>query len=370
MSNSTNNRIEILDGFRAISILSVIFFHFFSRWTTPIADVNIYLYSHQFDFFRHGSLGVQFFFIISGFVISYTLLNTDSVIIFWKKRMIRLFPAMFVASLATYIFCSLFDNEYLFPASHNLRNLIPSLTFLSPSLLAKFHLLTNTISGSYWSLWPEIQFYFLASSMYFLNKKHFIRNFSVLCITLILINHLLLNVVTTNKLNIELPEVIINFYKNWFLNCFNLLAHLPYFLMGTLLFDIYSKKQSSSPVNRNLIITILLMIYTLYGNHNSLERCAILMAEFILFMTFIYKPTYLNFCKNQYFTKIGKSSYFLYLIHEHIGIVLISIFAVDTFPLSLVFPISLIIGLIALSIFYTQTLDKYITSKLKKLLFK
>lgn len=41
-------RIEVLDSFRGIAILIVIFFHFFSRWT------NLYPYGAEYDFFSYG----------------------------------------------------------------------------------------------------------------------------------------------------------------------------------------------------------------------------------------------------------------------------------------------------------------------------
>lgn len=70
------NRIQILDGFRAISILSVLLFHFFSRWTPPLSSESFYPYgSKYFSWFQYGGVGVEFFFMISGFVIYFTLEN-------------------------------------------------------------------------------------------------------------------------------------------------------------------------------------------------------------------------------------------------------------------------------------------------------
>lgn len=37
-----NQRISILDGFRTLAIIPVVFFHFFSRWTQPFNDVSLY----------------------------------------------------------------------------------------------------------------------------------------------------------------------------------------------------------------------------------------------------------------------------------------------------------------------------------------
>ena len=125
-------RIAILDGFRALAILSVLFYHFFSRWTPPINKTSLYPYSNGYNYFQYGYLGVNFFFIISGFVIFFTLENTVNFTSFWKKRSIRLLPPIITATLITFILFILFDHLNIFPSSHEVKNFIPSITFISP----------------------------------------------------------------------------------------------------------------------------------------------------------------------------------------------------------------------------------------------
>src|ERR1700741_1455059 len=120
------NRIKILDGFRAIAILCVILFHYYSRWTIPSSTTNLYPYGNRFDFFGYGYLGVEFFFIISGFVIAFTLHRTEGMLVFWKKRMVRLFPAMLFCSLITLVVLRLADAEDIFPAGHSMLNFFVS----------------------------------------------------------------------------------------------------------------------------------------------------------------------------------------------------------------------------------------------------
>src|ERR1700722_4627589 len=90
-------RIGIIDGFRAIAIIGVLLFHFFSLENTN------YPYGNKFDFFFQERYGVEFFFIISGFVIFYTLENTSSLKDFFKKRIIRLYPSAIIACTITLI---------------------------------------------------------------------------------------------------------------------------------------------------------------------------------------------------------------------------------------------------------------------------
>ena len=75
--------IKQIDGLRGISILSVILYHFFP------------------EIFVGGFIGVDIFFVISGFVISKILIEefystkTISIKNFYIKRIKRIFPAFF-----------------------------------------------------------------------------------------------------------------------------------------------------------------------------------------------------------------------------------------------------------------------------------
>jgi len=159
------NRIQILDGFRALSIISVLLFHFFSRWTPPLTSVSYYPYGSQYyRWFQYGGVGVQFFFMISGFVIYFTLETTDAFKTFWIKRFIRLFPAMVFASILTFAVCAVFDRGFLFDQSHSIRNFLGSLTFISPAAFQYLHVNFSYLNGSYWSLWPEVEFYLFSIS--------------------------------------------------------------------------------------------------------------------------------------------------------------------------------------------------------------
>lgn len=131
-------RIAFLDFFRFIAILSVILYHYFSRWIPPLNDISLYPYGDKYNYFHFGYLGVHFFLIISGFVISFTLTKCSSLGIFLKRRFIRLFPTMVIISIITFAFVSLVDYKHLFPASHKPYNIMASATFLPPFILQRY----------------------------------------------------------------------------------------------------------------------------------------------------------------------------------------------------------------------------------------
>lgn len=350
MSKVQDSRISILDGFRAIAIISVLLYHYFYRWND-----SIYPYFGG-DYFHYGFKGVSFFFMISGFVICYSLQGTSNFITFWKKRFIRLFPSMLIASLITFVFLMLFDYSKIFADSTHFRNLLTSITFLPPNLFDFIFATKNHFSYlnySYWSLWPEIQFYLLASTIYFVDKLNFKRNFIIICFALLLIYNLFLffgNV--ENKYFIKIT------------NLFNLLKHLCFFLSGALFYMLYKEKK-----NRKHIVFLILAFVIINFKLILIDLVTSIMM-YVLFFCFIYFPDFLRFLENKAFVKIGVSSYFLYLIHEYIGVVLIKNNVSLFYPASFIAPVLVMIFIIILSIAYTQKIELKLGKYFNELLLK
>jgi peptidoglycan/LPS O-acetylase OafA/YrhL len=98
------NRNLAIDGLRGISILLVISFHFFGirSEALPFESISI---------FRFGYLGVDLFFIISGFAISLTIASSDTATQFLLRRMIRLWPALLLTSVLIYALLNLSGSE-------------------------------------------------------------------------------------------------------------------------------------------------------------------------------------------------------------------------------------------------------------------
>lgn len=80
---------EILNGLRGIAALMVIFYHIFEAFATSPFDQK----------FNHGYLAVDFFFILSGFVVAYAYddrWDRMTVKDFFKRRLIRLHPLIVI----------------------------------------------------------------------------------------------------------------------------------------------------------------------------------------------------------------------------------------------------------------------------------
>ena len=160
---STQSRIEFLDGLRGLAILLVIIWHCYGPTYAdhlPSRD--------QFAIFpiRDFWVGVELFFLISGFVITMTLEKCESLIEFGTRRWLRLFPAMLVASILILAFDLTIGAG---PHAHRtFINLLPGLLFISPAII---HTLTGlsveSMDGTFWSLYVEVSFYFLFSIFYY-----------------------------------------------------------------------------------------------------------------------------------------------------------------------------------------------------------
>ncbi|MEI6264586.1 MAG: acyltransferase family protein [Sphingobacteriia bacterium] len=363
------SRISILDGFRAMSILLVLLFHYFSRWAPPKNSVSLYPYNNDYSYFGYGYLGVQLFFIISGFVIFFTLENTKNMSLFWKNRFIRLIPSMLIASVITFGIFAFFDPSNLFPESHSVNNLIPSISFISPSLLNNIFNNSqqsfNYINGSYWSLWPEIQFYLLASVIYFLNKAHFIRNFNIVIIVLIGFNQLVTFIQLSGNNFIELPTDFLIGYTKWIKNGFNLITYLPFFSIGVLFYVLFQNNQKKISTSNYIVFTLMLLVLYIVLQGVTKTEKVFLLIMVAMFFCFVYIPNMLSFLEHQSLTKVGESSYFIYLIHENIGILIIYSIGQYFMPFGFILPFLLILCFVRLCFYYTSNIEKKIGDWLK-----
>lgn len=151
------NRIASLDGFRAISIILVVFSHFRFLPEFP---------AFLFDFARQCDIGVTIFFVISGYLITkilqqeYQITNSINIKLFFIKRALRILP----------VFCLYFLFILLVNQKLNLGvssgNFIHALTFT-----ANFDSSANWYLGHFWSLSIEEQFYIFWPLLFILFQK-------------------------------------------------------------------------------------------------------------------------------------------------------------------------------------------------------
>lgn len=139
-------RIAELDALRGIAAMAVLLFHF----TSGIAkNWSFHLYDPPFGF-PYGGMGVDLFFMISGFVIFMTLDRAKSAASFVVGRFSRLYPTFWACALITLLVTS----RYGLPGMEvSLRDALWNIPLLPRFVRAQM------IDGVYWSLEFELLFY-------------------------------------------------------------------------------------------------------------------------------------------------------------------------------------------------------------------
>jgi peptidoglycan/LPS O-acetylase OafA/YrhL len=170
-----------IDGLRAIAVISVIIYH------SKIKFFNI-------DFFSGGFLGVDIFFVISGYLITTLILNeilvykNFSFTNFFERRIRRIVPLLFFV-----IFFTLFLG-YLFLIPNSFDDLSSSILFsiffLSNLYFWNTGIKYDSLNSLYepflhtWSLSIEVQFYIIFAFFLFFIFKILKKNFFIILILL------------------------------------------------------------------------------------------------------------------------------------------------------------------------------------------
>lgn len=169
---------ELLDGLRGVAALLVIWYHIFEGFATSPIDQH----------FNHGYMAVDFFFILSGFVIGYAYddrWKTMKVKDFFKRRLIRLHPMVVMGAflgLITYCIqgCEKWDGSHVSISMVLLALLlnfflIPAVPASGPEVRGNGEM--YPLNGPSWSLFFE----YIGNIMYAL----FIRRLSTKALTVL-----------------------------------------------------------------------------------------------------------------------------------------------------------------------------------------
>jgi peptidoglycan/LPS O-acetylase OafA/YrhL len=143
------NRLETLDLLRGIAILAVLIFHYSFRIAMTDGDVNEVTLAALVPYFKYGFLGVQLFFVISGFVIAYSAENRTAVE-FGMARIARIYPGFLFCMTFTFLMTLVFGAP-LFHATFT--QWLANLPLFAPGLKHAF------MDDAYWSLVYEFTFY-------------------------------------------------------------------------------------------------------------------------------------------------------------------------------------------------------------------
>ena len=300
MKNKKLKYRQDIDGIRAISVIAVILFHFDS----------VYL--------PGGFLGVDIFFVISGYLITSILIKEFDnkyfhLTNFYNRRIRRIAPVLFLVILITN-FISLF---FLFPEELlNLFNTNISIIFF----FSNFYFWKNTdyfndIASQSpllhtWSISVEEQFYifFPLIFLFFLkqNKKKLLIYFVITII--------LLSIISASYLSKFSSDA------NFFFTTSRIFEIGIGVLCALIVSENLINKKFSKFFNTNLSIisfVILISSFFIFAENNHLPNYLTLIPLFatVYFILNNREDFISKFLSSKYLVIIGKSSYSLYLFH-------------------------------------------------------
>ena len=313
-----DHRLHSLDGFRALAITLVIGFHYFVRWAPPFSSSPLYPYGSRaagIAIFRYGYLGVELFFVISGFVISMTLFRSSDLGNFARKRFARLFPTMLLCSTITFFVLQILP-QTAFQVSW--ADFLPSLTFTDPVLWNKvMQHGVRAMDGSYWSLFEEVKFYFWISLLYFsFRGQNFFHKVGIAFA-------LLVGILTVIRVY-GLPH-------QWIIEFLFTAKYLPWFVTGIGFFALY--REPSSRIGWILLAESAgaIVVHAITESANLTPEAVALTMSDALFFALLYKPHWLSPFAARPVAAIGMASYSLYLLHQDAGVALLQLLSRSPF---------------------------------------
>lgn len=294
-----NDRLQNLDGLRGFAIALVLLYHSFTRWT------NIEPWQH-YDLvknaFANGWLGVNLFFMISGFVIFYSLDRSSTFFSFILKRWLRLFPAMLVCSILIYSTVSLIPNRPL--GIPKPGDLLPGLLFLDPGILKRIFLTQfQALDGAFWSLFVETKFYFLSAFSFFV-----LRDRRAMAITFLYSAYIGLSQLDYFYVDDPKLSLILELFR------FSGINYYAWFLLG-IYYYFFSRTHEYKYLYYFIFALIVEIIQIYYAKNVTVFFLSLTLP--LLFLLSFHNHMVSRFFTSKFFLFLGFISYPLYLFHQN-----------------------------------------------------
>ena len=286
MSGTT--RLLALDTLRGVAALMVVLFHYTTRYDELFGHSKPPLATLPW-----GYLGVNLFFMISGFVIFMTLERAVRPMDFIVSRFSRLYPAYWGAVALTFVTVAVLG----LPGKQ--VALLPAL--LNLTMLQDF-LNVAPVDGVYWTLAVELLFYAWALLAFRLKLLTLAPQLLLLLFALRLSYF-----GAATLLHVDLP---------WLVYRLLILAYIPWFGAGIMIYRI-SRGSATPRADIALIALAIALLAVVDG-----WPLALLLLGFSLLL-YGAAGGVLNFLDQPSLVGLGTISYTLYLVHENIGWALI-----------------------------------------------
>ncbi len=204
-----NERVRELDGVRGIAIIVVVAFHLLKRADYFTANETLHFITRLSSV---GWVGVDIFFVLSGFLITSILLRTknekDYFKNFYVRRALRIFPLYFVFIAVILLLLPKLDPDF----TPQIPRALPFLLLYQQNWLMLFSKIPlTTYLAVTWSLAIEEQFYLLWPTVVYFTRKETLIRISIGIIAISILARIL-----GSLLWHDMSEVSTFFYYNTF----------------------------------------------------------------------------------------------------------------------------------------------------------
>lgn len=328
-----------LNGLRALSIFFVVFHHLGQK--NFFIGLNDYFILRLFSsFLQDGQLGVNIFFVISGFLITTLLIkeeqtnNKINLKNFYIRRSLRIFPAFYFL-LLVYFILQLLGHLYFTNLSW----------FTSLTYLKYFNRGSDLLSGHFWSLSVEEHYYMFWPVIFIAGLKLRRNVLLALIITVILIKSITFYypISWINDLNIftRIDAIAIGclfaIYKYEIINIIGNKWNYVFLVSSICIFVLHFIP------NKFLITQPVFIFHVLGSAHGTIANFFI--GLLILFSIYGTKGLWYKFLNFKILNHIGNLSYSIYLWQQ---IVIYNPFGYKLNPIEILF----VIYILAITSFY------------------
>lgn len=320
-------KVEVLDGVRGLAIILVMIYHF----SLPFqhSEKTTWLDQFFYQILQTGWIGVDFFFALSGFLITAILISTRDNESYFKnfyvRRVLRIFPLYYGFLLFILVVFPYLSESYRLNTESMQENSFWFWTYLVNWKIATLGSFNGFQGGYMWSLAVEEQFYLVwPLVVYYFHKK--IPQISVITIVVMLVAKW----VMLTKLGITATTIYVLPF-----------THLDALLLGATLASLYMNGNLSHWVTRffkPVAITAVLSLALLYFvegrfvyNNNMIALIGLpllgILASCIISYLLVGKGqeksnVFFKLFNNNVLRKFGVLCYGLYLFHQPIGVVI------------------------------------------------
>jgi peptidoglycan/LPS O-acetylase OafA/YrhL len=322
-----HGKIEFANTLRGLAALSVVIAHYLGffwlarNYVSPLINAPVLPATHRiptyvllvnkFTLLNWGSYGVALFFIISGFVIPFSLQKKNS-LEFIINRLFRIVPTYVIGFSVTlcalFLSTKYFSKEWPYTFREVWIHYLPGIRDV---------LWSRSIDGIIWTLEIEMKFYLVTAVAIVWFQRYSTKVFLIPIFCFLLtyyLNHLLPGFAKTNLSSWQLALTGITVFQ-----------YIIFMFIGVLFHYLYSEKITPDKAYLGVGGLFILFCLDWWLGPNSSSLGSAWSYAFAL-LTFMFAYSFPNFFKaNPIFNFLANISYPLYVIHGIMGYVILRI---------------------------------------------